>query len=151
MIPQLHRFRSALTLSSLALFACALAVAPLTVRGSAPDPAHAEKTSDDKTPADVFEAMRKGFHPAAAKGVHAHYQFDISGPNGGNWWIIVNDGEFSMGKGVTENPDVTMASSDRDWVMLSAGTLGGFRAYITGRLKVKGDQGLARKLDEMFP
>ena len=115
---------------------------------AAPD---SEQLTDNSTPADVFESMRKNFNAAASKGVHAHYQFNLSGPVGGAWWIIVNDGEFSMGKGSIENPNVTMTSTDRDWVLLATGSLGGFRAFLTGRLKVTGDQGLARKLDAIFP
>ena len=110
-----------------------------------------EPLTDNSTPADVFELMRKDFNVAASKGVHAHYQFNLSGPFGGAWWIIVNNGEFTMGKGSTENPDVIMTSTDRDWVMLATGSLSGIRAFLTGRLKVTGDQSLARKLDAIFP
>jgi putative sterol carrier protein len=137
--------------------ACAgiLAFTPLMTAKSAdpapPTTADSQPLTDNSTPADVFESMRRGFNAAASKGVHAHYQFDISGPLGGTWWIVVNDGEFSMGKGPTEKPDVIMISTDKDWVMLATGSLGGFRAFITGRLKVTGDQGLAHKLGDIFP
>jgi putative sterol carrier protein len=107
--------------------------------------------TDDSTPADIFAAMKKNFQAQAAKGVHAAYQFEIRGPEGGLWWIIVNDGDFTMGRGVTKRPDVVLKSTDKDWVKLSTGSLGGIRAYLTGRLKVTGSQSLARKLDEMFP
>jgi len=113
--------------------------------------ADSEPLTDNSTPADVFESMRRNFKATASKGVHAHYQFNLSGPSGGVWWIVVNDGEFAMGKGSTENPDVIMTSTDRDWVLLATGSLGGFRAFLTGRLKVTGDQNLARKLDAIFP
>ena len=107
--------------------------------------------TDDSTPAEVFAAMKKNFQAQAAKGVHAVYQFEIHGPEGGLWWIIVNDGDFTMGKGVTKKPDVIIVSTDKDWVKLSTGSLGGIRAYLTGRLKVTGSQSLARKLDDIFP
>ena len=113
-----------------------------------PDP---ERLTDNSTPADVFESMRRNFNVAAAKGVHARYQFNLSGPIGGAWWIIVNDGDFTMGKGSTDSPDVVMTSTDRDWVLLATGSLSGIRAFLTGRLKVTGDQSLARKLDAIFP
>jgi putative sterol carrier protein len=134
----------------------AIRVFAFPMMGISADPApsaaaDSEQLTDNSTPADVFESMRKNFNAAASKGVHAHYQFNLSGPVGGAWWIIVNDGEFTMGKGSIENPDVIMVSTDRDWVMLATGSLGGFRAFLTGRLKVTGDQGLARKLDTIFP
>lgn len=103
------------------------------------------------TPQNVFDAMRPAFRADAAKDVHARYQWEISGPNGGEWWIIVNDGKYQMGRGHIENPNVTFVSSDKDWVAISNGTLAGTWAFITGRLKIRGSQSLARKLDEIFP
>jgi putative sterol carrier protein len=105
----------------------------------------------DSTPQDVFDSMRGSFQPAKAKGVHARYQWDLSGPNGGQWWIDVNDGTYQMGKGKIEHPNVTFVAKDKDWVAVSNGQLGGTWAYLTGRLKIRGDQGLARKLGEIFP
>jgi putative sterol carrier protein len=112
---------------------------------------NSERPIEQLKPEDIFESMRKRFNTAASKGVHAIYQFNISGAGGGAWWIIVNDGEFTMGRGSTEKPNVTMASSDRDWVMLATGSLGGIRAFLTGRLRLSGSQSLARKLDVLFP
>ena len=103
------------------------------------------------TPQEVFDGMRKSFRAEKAKGVHARYQWELSGPNGGEWWIDVNDGTFKMGRGKIDFPSVTFITSDKDWVALSNGTLGGKWAYFTGRLKIRGSQSLARKLDEIFP
>ena len=111
----------------------------------------ASKESSSSTPQQVFDGMRQSFQAQKAKGVHARYQWELSGPNGGEWWIDVNDGTYKMGKGKIDNPSVTFVTSDKDWVALSNGTLGGKWAYFTGRLKIRGDQNLARKLDEIFP
>src|SRR5438876_9040553 len=103
------------------------------------------------TPQQVFDGMRKSFQAEKAKGVHARYQWELSGPNGGEWWIDVEDGTFKMDRGKIENPSVTFITSDKDWVAMSNGTLKGTWAYLTGRLKVRGPQSIARKLDEIFP
>jgi putative sterol carrier protein len=105
----------------------------------------------DSTPQDVFDAMRSSFQPAKAKGVHARYQWDLNGPNGGQWWIEVNDGTYKMAKGKISDPNVTFIATDKDWVAICHDQLSGIWAYFTGRLKVRGDQGVARKLGEMFP
>jgi len=105
----------------------------------------------DSTPQEVFDAMRSSFEPGKAKGVHARYQWDLSGPQGGEWWIDVEDGKYQMGRGKIDNPSVTFVATDKDWVAISNGQLGGTWAYLTGRLKVRGNQRLARKLGEMFP
>jgi putative sterol carrier protein len=140
MLEQLKRKRCFfLSISGIALSTClgaAMAIAASQV---------------DSTPQQVFDAMRGSFQPAKAKGVHASYQWDLSGPNGGQWWIEVNDGTYKMGKGQIDHPNVTFRASDKDWVAICHDQLSGTWAYVTGRLKVRGDQGVARKLGEMFP
>src|SRR5437868_2679546 len=105
----------------------------------------------DTLPQQVFDGMRGSFAANRARGVHAKFQFDLSGPNGGFWWIEVNDSKCRFGRGRIRDPGVTFIASDRDWVALSNGTLPGGWAYMTGRLKIRGDQKLAHKLDELFP
>jgi putative sterol carrier protein len=104
-----------------------------------------------KTPQDVFDSMRAGFKAAKAKGVHAKYQFDISGPRGGHWYIVVDDGKATVAKGSIDGANTTFIASDEDWVRLSNGDLSGTLAFMAGRLRIKGDKGLAKQLDVMFP
>ena len=105
----------------------------------------------ESTPQEVFDGMGGSFQAAKAKGVHARYQWDLSGPHGGEWWIEVNDGTYKIGKGKISDPNVTFIVSDKDWVAICHGQLSGIWAYFTGRLKVRGDQTVARKLGEIFP
>ena len=128
----------------LAIKAIAMAICMSAVSASA-----AEQV--DSTPQEVFDSMRGSFQPAKAKGVHARYQWDLSGPQGGQWWIDVEDGKYKMGKGKIDNPSVTFVAKDKDWVAVSNHQMGGTWAYLTGRLRIRGDQGLARKLGEIFP
>src|ERR1700730_18179643 len=109
------------------------------------------QAAGNSTPQQVFDGMRQSFQADKAKGVHAKYQWNLSGPNGGDWWIDVEDGKFTMGKGKTDNPTVTFITSDNDWVAMCNGKLKGTWAFMTGRLKVHGPQSVARKLDEIFP
>src|SRR5690242_2127315 len=111
----------------------------------------ASQEPSSSTPQQVFDGMRQSFQASKAKGVHARYQWDLSGPQGGLWWIDVDDGSYKMGKGKIDNPNVTFVAKDKDWVAVSNHQMGGTWAYLTGRLKIRGDQGLARKLGEIFP
>ena len=56
------------------------------------------------TPQDVFDGMRRSFQADKAKGVHLKFQWQLSGLNGGGWWIEVNDGKFEMGRGKSTSP-----------------------------------------------
>ena len=105
----------------------------------------------NSTPQDVFDGMRKSFRAEKAKGINVRYQFNLNGPNGGDWFIDVNDGKFKIARGRIDNPNVTFITSDKDWVALSNDELGGTWAFLTGRLKIRGDRGLAKKLGEIFP
>ncbi|MGH8093689.1 MAG: SCP2 sterol-binding domain-containing protein [Chthoniobacterales bacterium] len=116
-----------------------------------PTPLLAARQTKSSTPQEVFDAMRTSFQAAQAKGVYGGYQWYISGPQGGQWWIRVKDGTFKMGKGAIKNPDVTFNVSAKDWVALSNGTLPGIWAYLTGRLQIRGDHSLVRKLGKIFP
>jgi putative sterol carrier protein len=93
---------------------------------------------------DAFQADK-------AKGVHASYQWELSGPNGGDWWLIVNDETYKTGSGKIHNPNVTFVASDEDWVAMSNKTLKVSLAYLTGRLKIQGSHGLVKELDKVFP
>ena len=107
--------------------------------------------AENSTPQQVFDGMKQSFKADKAKGVHYKWQWQLSGPNGGEFWIEVNDGTYRMGHGKIDHPDVTFITSDNDWVAMSNGKLKGTWAFMTGRLKVHGSQSVARKLDEIFP
>ena len=127
---------------------CAMAIIVGALHSNAASAAANEP--DNSKPQQVFDGMRDNFHPEKAKGVHLRYQFQLSGPEGGDWSIEVNDGKCKIDKGKIDNADVTFMASDKDWVALSNGKLKGWWAFLTGRLKIHGEQALARKLDEMF-
>jgi putative sterol carrier protein len=106
---------------------------------------------DPTSPQEVFDQMRHSFRADKARGQHLRFQFNFGDPQGGRWWVEIADGACTMGKGAVGRPDVTFSCTGADWVRLSNGTLSGFRAVMTGRLHVNGNQFLAHKLDEIFP
>lgn len=116
-------------------------------------PCQAQQASrqQNSTPQQALDKRQDAFQADKAKGVHASYQWKLSGPNGGEWWLSVNDGTYKMGRGKIGNPNVTFAASDEDWVAMSNKTLNVPWAYLTGRLKIQGSHSLVKELDEMFP
>ena len=104
-----------------------------------------------RSPEEVFAEMGHSFRADRARGQHLRFQFDFSEPESGRWWIEVDNGAYTMGKGTVNRPDVTIWCTGADWVRLSNGTLGGVRAFLTGRLRVGGNEFQARKLEELFP
>jgi putative sterol carrier protein len=105
----------------------------------------------NSTPQQALDKRQDAFQGDKAKGVHASYQWELSGPNGGDWWLIVNDGTYTVGRGKIHNPSVTFVASDEDWVAMSNKTLNVPLAYLTGRLKIQGSHRLVKELDKIFP
>ena len=61
----------------------------------------------------------KSFLPAKAKGLHVRYQFSLTGPHGGDWWIEVDRRQSSSSAAAEiANPEVAFMASDNDWVAL---------------------------------
>ena len=58
--------------------------------------------------------------------------------------MLVTNGKIS-------DPNVTFVPGDKERVALSNGKLGAPGTHMTGRLKIRGDQALAKKLGEIFP
>nr|CAG8565146.1 14233_t:CDS:2 [Entrophospora candida]CAG8574684.1 907_t:CDS:2 [Entrophospora candida] len=60
-----------------------------------------------------------------------------------------NEGTVIAGKG-SAKPDITISLSDDTFVDLSSGKLNGQKAFLGGKLKIKGNMMLATKLDKVL-
>lgn len=99
---------------------------------------------------ETFDAMPETFQPEAAVGVNEVFQFHITGEGGGNWYAKVNDGELAVAEGDHEEPSLTITMAAQDYLDMVAGKLHGQVAFMTGKLKLKGDFGLAVKMNKIF-
>ena len=104
------------------------------------------------TPADQINALETNLreNPQKVAGMNGVFQFDLSGENGGVWHVKLADGDGSVAAGPAENPGVTISMAADDFVALTEGELDGTMAFMSGKLKVKGDMGLAMKLQTLL-
>jgi len=100
----------------------------------------------------VFTEMegRLKEHPDKVKGMNAIYQFDLTGEGGGERWVKLVDETSEVGTGQAESPNITITMAAPDFMDLVAGKLDGTMAFMSGKLKVKGDMGLAMKLQQVL-
>jgi putative sterol carrier protein len=94
-----------------------------------------------------FDTLPSRVDPSKTAGMSNSYLFDIEGA--GKWVVTVDDGAVSVHEGEGE-ADVTIATSEENFEKIAAGELNPTTAYMTGKLKIKGDIGAAMKLQKLF-
>ena len=103
------------------------------------------------TPQQIFDSMPQALVPEKAGSTKAMIQFDLSGDDGGRWWVKIHDGQAESGTGdAPETPNLTLMAAAADYVKISLGQLDGTAAFMQGKLKIKGDMGLAIKMASLF-
>jgi putative sterol carrier protein len=99
---------------------------------------------------ETFDQMGSRFKPDRAAGTNAAIQYDISGEGGGTWHAIIKDGACTVASGPATNPSLTLQMAAQDWLDMTGGKQSGQMLFMSGKLKLKGDMGLAMKLGSMF-
>lgn len=100
---------------------------------------------------EVFEKMPVAFNSAAAAGLNAVFQFNLSGAEGGEWFAEIKDNACSVGQGVHAAPSVTLSLADVDWLAICNKQLDGMSAFMSGKLKATGNIMLAQRIPSLFP
>ncbi|MFN2470433.1 MAG: SCP2 sterol-binding domain-containing protein [Gaiellaceae bacterium] len=96
---------------------------------------------------EFFETLESRVDAEKAAGINSSYLFDVDGA--GMWKVEVTDVGVNVTEGGTD-ADCMIAISDDNFERLVAGELNPTTAYMTGKLKVKGDMGAAMKLQKLF-
>jgi putative sterol carrier protein len=104
----------------------------------------------DVTVQQIFDEMPKNFNATAAKGMNAVIQFNLGGDGGGQYHTIIKDGACSVQSGTHASPNMTLTMAATDYVDMIMGKLNGQMAFMSGKLKIAGDMGLAMKLQTLF-
>jgi putative sterol carrier protein len=102
---------------------------------------------------DLFEktiAQRLQKKPDVVEQINAAYQFDLTGDGGGQWVIDLTKPSDFISAGTIEAPGVTVTMKASDFEDLVSGKLNGQMAFMTGKLKIKGDMSLALKLQQIL-
>ncbi len=100
---------------------------------------------------EVFEKMPGIFNSDAAAGMTKTIQWNITGEESWVWAFQIVDGVGQLIPGGVEKPDITFTISAKHWLAIAEGKLDSMKAFMTGKLKVKGDMTIAVKLPQLFP
>lgn len=101
--------------------------------------------------ADTFKVLKGVISPDVVKSTQGVYKFDLSGDHAGIWYIDLKSGTGSAGSG--EPPvtaDVVMSMDSADFIKMFTGKMKPTMAFMSGKLKIKGDMTLAIKMEKMM-
>jgi putative sterol carrier protein len=96
---------------------------------------------------DFFANLESQADATKTAGMSNSYVFDIDGA--GQWKVDVDDGKVTVSEGAGD-ADVTISTSQETFEKIVAGEVNPTSAYMTGKLKIKGDMGAAMKLQKLF-
>lgn len=105
------------------------------------------------TPKEYFEnKVPENLKTKADKltSINAIYEFNITGPNGGVWTLDLTAPGGAVSAGSSGKANCTITMEDENFSKLVTGQLNAQMAFMTGKLKVAGNMGLALKLTNVI-
>ena len=102
---------------------------------------------------DVFEKhipARLQAKPDVVGKINAVYQFNIAGPGGGTWTVDCTQPGGKVAPGPAADARCTVAATDQNFLDIVNGKLNPQMAFMSGKLKIQGDMGLAMKLQQIL-
>ena len=92
-----------------------------------------------------FESLEAKLNsdPSKLAGMNSVYQFKVGEES---YHVAIKDGKASVAAGDAPTPNCTVTMARNDFIEMRGGKLNSQMAFMTGKLKVAGDMGLALKL-----
>jgi putative sterol carrier protein len=97
---------------------------------------------------EFFDNLQAQINPEKIKGINATYQWDIT--DAGKWYAVLSDDGATVSEGEADDSNITISVSEENWLAIVAGTLAPQMAFLTGKIKIKGDMSLAMKLQNLM-
>lgn len=95
---------------------------------------------------DIIKLMPSGLNTVASADMKKSIQFEISNP----MYLLIDNGTCTVHDGMLDTADVALTMADDDLKALLKGELNGAMAYMSGKLKLKGDLMLAQRIPTLF-
>ncbi|XP_066112610.1 hydroxysteroid dehydrogenase-like protein 2 isoform X2 [Saccopteryx bilineata] len=100
---------------------------------------------------ETFRVVKNSLSDDVVKATQAVYQFELSGEDGGTWFLDLKNKGGNAGYGEpSDQADVVMSMSADDFVKMFSGKLKPTMAFMSGKLKIKGNMALAIKLEKLM-
>lgn len=102
------------------------------------------------TLSELMARMPNAFIAEKAEGMEAVIQYELSGDEGGQWVVKIENGACTVEEGTIDNPKMTLTADAQDYKDVVLGKQNAMQSFMQGKLKLKGDLNLAMKLTSFF-
>lgn len=100
---------------------------------------------------ETFKVIKESLSDDIVKTTQAVYQFELSGEDGGMWFLDLKSKGGNVGPGEpSDEADVVMSMTSEDFIKMFSGKLKPTIAFMSGKLKIKGNMALAIKLEKLM-
>lgn len=100
---------------------------------------------------ETFRIVKDSLSDDVVKATQAIYLFELSGEDGGTWFLDLKSKGGNVGYGEpSDQADVVMSMTTDDFVKMFSGKLKPTMAFMSGKLKIKGNMALAIKLEKLM-
>jgi len=100
----------------------------------------------------AFDSIKKLLSPELVKQTQGVYSINFSDFKPAEWYLDLKNGSGDVGEGAPKEgkANCTLSLKAEDFVKMASGQLKPTAAFMTGKLKIKGDMGLAMKLEKVL-
>jgi putative sterol carrier protein len=108
------------------------------------------KETKQMSVAELFNNMPGRFQADNAGDANMGILFDLSGAEGGQWFVNIADGKLDVSEGApAATPSATVSMTAEDFQAMSSGSLNPMMAFMTGKVKVDGDLNSVMKFQSL--
>ncbi|MFC4075830.1 SCP2 sterol-binding domain-containing protein [Salinithrix halophila] len=106
----------------------------------------------NRSTAEIFREIEARLQedPQPIQGMETVYQFDLSGEEAGVFQMRLSGGKVEVKEEPAEKPNCTIQMTAADFKDMILGNLNATSAFMTGKLKVKGDLTQAMRLQSVL-
>lgn len=104
----------------------------------------------NQEPLALLQSRLKAIDPEKLRGINGCYRISVLGEGGGDFDIQMVNGELDLEGRAPNDPNITLTLSFQHFVDLMDGKLDLTLAYLSGKMKVAGDQSMGIHLKKIL-
>lgn len=97
-----------------------------------------------------FDRLADVYDAEMATGLNCVFQWVLTGEGGGEWYAELDGGALTCAAGRHDAPNMTITCAASDWLATINGKVEVARMYEAGKLRLKGQFPLYRKIKAIF-